>query len=1233
MNGFSETMKALCSVKPGSADSEPTIVAFQGPVFPRELLKMSESLNAGVRVPASLVEPEELNNYSPSLFMRQKKKAFARIISADGPVFMLYEQLLELRGAINELFDGKVIVVKNNMFLDSEGYPSPVDFSLLDQFEASYDETAPDPTGLSKYYARSQKVGNVHMVTPIIPDEYSEWETINLFDETSFNFTSADVLTDSVIPTASEAFLGYRIDLLQGRARPVSITVEKQDLDGLRPVLSTVAAVSTLLNSPASFSLESAGEDKAEETGMLLPVLQRYWGNVASFRHLRFYKNPDFDNEMETVSQGAISEFVVKQAVAALQGSDDFRNVFVTAPTGAGKSILFQIPALYLAQKYKLVTLVIEPLKALMIDQVAGLKKRGVKNVVAINSDIPYEERIRSYDRIKSGEASIVYLSPELLLESSIQTILNGRDLGLVVIDEVHTVTSWGKDFRPDYWYLGPYLSKLRKNGSRFPIFCLTATAVYGGRDDVVAHTIADLELGNCKTFLGNPRRNDISFDIHWRSKSELPGPIEEVKTDLAEQWIDKAVEDNRHAIVYCPYQSHVNAIIDSRSVSNSKVLGYHGGKDAAYKKIVQDAFASGSCRVLVSTKAFGMGIDIDDIDAVYHYAPTGNLSDYIQEIGRGGRKRGLRATACIDFFFQDVRYSQTLYALSKFSQWQLKEIMTKLYEVYASAPQKDRSQNFLVSPNTFSYLFTNEKDEDRKTNRVKSALMMISRDLEEKFNFPVIVVRPKISYTKQFVCIQQGAEQKFASSYGKYLKKISEAHARYENRAGQHAVKISDMGSIYELNVGDMWANEFSNLTFADFKRRLFTGDICSASGEPVLSNRLALDINYSKPYESVVSELTTYAEALHATFLALAREGDFSEKDFKKELESQLEGTSLEVKKPSALLNAFVRPSDSSWHHGSDRAFKCIKRFSRSSKNTYASVNDVRYGVIGRELQAAMTNLMQTLGKLRPFDESRHCRRYLDNKALDARYALAEVLEILKLATYVVKGGDNPEIFIRLNDASKVKALAMDNKYSNGVLRELNERHEYSSMVIRGFFSKSMTDSERWDLVEEYFLGNDDYVAQVLGIGAGPNGDEAKAVPKVKHAATSRRTSGLSTTIVNEGLSYEGKPYFHVWKELINNCSTNQEITDLQKLKGLVRSSMLEMPCKDAVVRIESTDFKLHPALLWRNSRVMLFASSRADEFAQTQDIDWRCFILGQGEGIEEIVNLIKTASSGKE
>lgn len=145
----------------------------------------------------------------------------------------------------------------------------------------------------------------------------------------------------------------------------------------------------------------------------------------------------------------------------------------MTAPTGAGKSLLFQLPALYLALEYNLLTLVIEPLKSLMHDQVAGLKARGVKDVIALNSDISYQQRLEGYRKIADGSVSIVYLAPELLLESSIDTILNGRRLGLVVVDEVHTVSSWGREFRPDYWYLGSYLKRLRANGGSFQSFAL----------------------------------------------------------------------------------------------------------------------------------------------------------------------------------------------------------------------------------------------------------------------------------------------------------------------------------------------------------------------------------------------------------------------------------------------------------------------------------------------------------------------------------------------------------------------------------------------------------------------------------------------------------------------------------------------------------------------------------------------------------------------------------------
>lgn len=155
--------------------SQPTIFAFCGlSSHLAEFVACNECSIPGV------VASDSASFFSPSDFARRKKLAVAQILSADGPVLMLFEQLLELRGTIKELFDGKIVVVQNNLFLDGEGVPSPVDPELLNDFESSFDDMTPDTTGLSKYYAKSVKVGNAHLVTPIIPDEFSEWEVIDL---------------------------------------------------------------------------------------------------------------------------------------------------------------------------------------------------------------------------------------------------------------------------------------------------------------------------------------------------------------------------------------------------------------------------------------------------------------------------------------------------------------------------------------------------------------------------------------------------------------------------------------------------------------------------------------------------------------------------------------------------------------------------------------------------------------------------------------------------------------------------------------------------------------------------------------------------------------------------------------------------------------------------------------------------------------------------------------------
>lgn len=137
-----------------------------------------------------------------------------------------------------------------------------------------------------------------------------------------------------------------------------------------------------------------------------------------------------------------------------------------------------------------------------------------------LNSNVSHEEREERLNAIHNGEKSILYLAPEMLLTTSLETLLGNRRLGLFVVDEAHTVTSWGKDFRADYWFLGDYLERQRRNGLHFPVLCLTATAVYGGQDDVVQDTIDTLKLNNPILYLGRVRRDNINFDIHPLEKT-----------------------------------------------------------------------------------------------------------------------------------------------------------------------------------------------------------------------------------------------------------------------------------------------------------------------------------------------------------------------------------------------------------------------------------------------------------------------------------------------------------------------------------------------------------------------------------------------------------------------------------------------------------------------------------------------------------------------------------------
>ena len=396
-------------------------------------------------------------------------------------------------------------------------------------------------------------------------------------------------------------------------------------------------------------------------------ALEQYWG-YSSFRSIKMYDLAAVENHQKKVvaiSQEDIICDLIEQAENCVTGKT-YRDVFVTAPTGSGKSLMFQLPAIYLAEKYDLLTLVITPLIGLMKDQVQNLEERGYCGARTINSDIPPIVRDEILDSVASGKCDILYLSPESLLSrSDVEQLIGKRKIGMLVVDESHIVTTWGKQFRPDYWYLGDHIRKLRKRQSEsehdpapFIIATFTATAIYGGNEDMYHETLNSLHMVNPITHLGHIRRSNISIEVSQAEK-KTRNEYESDKFDFLISEIHKALIRGQKVLIYFPTVVLINSF---KSYCYAKGLGkhlaiYHGQLGADEKDSNLNEFRDGSRLVMAATKAFGMGIDIPDISIVMHFAPTGNVCDYMQEVGRAARKAEIDGHAIYQHMSDDFKH------------------------------------------------------------------------------------------------------------------------------------------------------------------------------------------------------------------------------------------------------------------------------------------------------------------------------------------------------------------------------------------------------------------------------------------------------------------------------------------------------------------------------------------------------------------------------------------------
>ena len=336
-------------------------------------------------------------------------------------------------------------------------------------------------------------------------------------------------------------------------------------------------------------------------------------------------------------------------------------------PTGTGKSICYQIPALSRFDKTGALTVVISPLVALMADQVQGLVRAGIASAVTVNGLLSLPERQDALDKVRLGDAAILLISPEQLRSTSVRSVLAQREVGLWVLDEAHCVSKWGHDFRPDYRYVSRFI-KESSGEDVAPVLCLTATAKPDVVSDIRGHFRE--RLGCELTLLdGGASRTNLSFSVlPTQRATKLADILDALETDLPASGVSGAV-------VYCATRSATERVAEFLKQQGLSAERYHAGLSAEEKRDIQEAFRVGDLRVIAATNAFGMGIDKPDIRLVVHGDVPGSLENYLQEAGRAGRDRD-PAKCVLLFNTDDVDRQFSLSARSRLARHEIGAIL-----------------------------------------------------------------------------------------------------------------------------------------------------------------------------------------------------------------------------------------------------------------------------------------------------------------------------------------------------------------------------------------------------------------------------------------------------------------------------------------------------------------------------------------------------------------------------
>lgn len=793
-------------------------------------------------------------------------------------------------------------------------------------------------------------------------------------------------------------------------------------------------------------------------------ILKKFWG-YDQFRNFSVYDLDKLNKGTKTtkqVSQEQIISDIVQQVENCGSSEREYRDIFVTAPTGAGKSVIFQVPAIYLAEKYDLLTIVISPLIGLMNDQVNGLEQRNYRYAKTINSDISPIVKEDILNNVAEGNLHILYLSPETLLaRSDVEQLIGDRTIGMIVIDEAHIVTTWGKQFRPDYWYLGDHISKLRRNqikrkGRSFVISTFTATAIYHGVEDMYEETRNSLHMIDPITYLGYVKRNDIDIKISRTQKQTGERHEYDIeKIEIVEELIKRAVVMGKKTLIYFPTVNLIRSCfeyLENKHMVDS-VTTYFGPLSKDEKEEHYRMFLSGEKFVMFATKAFGMGIDINDIEIVSHYAPTGNVCDYVQEIGRAARRSDLKGEACYVYDNHDFKYINRLHGLSSIKKYQLIQVISKIIELDRINRVKNIGKKFtkktnamLVDAENFTYIFDSPISEsDDNINKVKTALLIIQKDFEARYGFSPITVRPIPLFSIGYFEITSATQKKLNQNYYGCCTEIY---------AKKH---------ICEVNLQEIWNKRYRDKSFPQFKYLLYSGDKeLEFNNEyiirPALCVKIHLVQNYSSQFSRIWSCLKKVANnsVISQKYICIS--------DFIDELNNTCKIKQYKAQAICEVIIASMRTYSRSFGYGANSIFQKRELNSGEIKYQFKTAVHSYFNWVENEFNGIVDGMDKNIF-------------YLTNSTGKSGKKISTILGILEaigVLTFEMSGGANSQLYIYMNQIRSLLNIQNNpNAYNNRLLEIVAERHLISVQMLTYIYEGGFKSDEIWDIIEDYFLG----------------------------------------------------------------------------------------------------------------------------------------------------------------